>query len=107
MANEKRLIDANALTEEISSLGMFLTGVRFGKGVLREYITEYKISILKIVDEAPTVDAAPVAHGRCEYCKDGKSFIGARLILGNDGEWHEINNCPNCGAKMDGGNEDG
>lgn len=43
-----------------------------------------------------------VKHGRCEYCKDGKSFIGARLILGNDGEWHEINYCPECGARMDG-----
>lgn len=40
-------------------------------------------------------------HGRCEYCKDGKSFIGARMLLGNDGKWHEINNCPNCGAIMD------
>ena len=40
------------------------------------------------------------AHNRCEYCKDGKTFIGAALILGNDGKWHKINHCPNCGAKM-------
>ena len=47
----------------------------------------------------------PVRHERCEYCKDGKSFIGAELILGNDGRFHKINHCPNCGAKMDGGAE--
>ena len=57
------------------------------------------------VENATAVDAAPVVHGRCEYCKDGKSFIGARMLLGNDGKWHDINNCPNCGAKMDGGTE--
>lgn len=28
---------------------------------------------------------------RCGYCKDRKSFIGARVLLGNDGKWHEIN----------------
>ena len=42
----------------------------------------------------------------CPYCDDGRSFIGAVLILGNDGKWHEINHCPNCGADL-GGAEDG
>ena len=37
---------------------------------------------------------------RCEYCKDGKSFIGQVVILGNDATWHKINYCPNCGADM-------
>ena len=39
---------------------------------------------------------------RCEYCKDGKSFIGQEVILGNDATWHKINYCPNCGADMRG-----
>ncbi len=67
MANEKRLTDANALSEEISSLSMFMTGIRFGQGVLSEYIKEYRKSVLKIVDEAPTVDAVEVV--RCKDCK--------------------------------------
>ena len=37
---------------------------------------------------------------RCEFCKDGKTFLGAVLVLGNDGNWHSIRYCPNCGAKM-------
>lgn len=36
---------------------------------------------------------------RCEYCKDG-SFIGQKKMLGNDGTWHRILFCPNCGARM-------
>ena len=60
MANEKRLTDANTLSEEISSLSMFMTGIRFGQGVLSEYIKEYRKSVLKIVDEAPTGDAVVV-----------------------------------------------
>ena len=39
---------------------------------------------------------------RCEYCKDGKSFIGQRVILGNDSTCHIINYCPNCGTDMRG-----
>lgn len=35
----------------------------------------------------------------CEYCQDG-TFIGALLLLGNDGEWHKIYYCPNCGKKL-------
>jgi hypothetical protein len=53
----------------------------------------------------PRVTARPVKRGRCEYCQDGKSFIGARLMLGNDCQWHDIRYCPNCGADMRGGND--
>ena len=63
------------------------------------------------IDKCPTVDAVPVVHGRwetvssmlgylcCSNCKDvyiWETWLG-------DGKW---NYCPNCGAKMDGGNEE-
>lgn len=65
------------------------------------------------VCSAPAADVAPVVHGR---------WIGAPLC-GNDncrcsecGSWHNIHAnlrgeimqkyCPNCGAKMDGGDND-
>ena len=57
------------------------------------------------VEAAPAVDAAPVVHGEwielheenghevgtCSYCRH------VRIV---------DNYCPNCGAKMDGGNDD-
>ncbi len=67
MENNVRLIDANALAEELSSLSMIVTGLRAGKGVLRECMTEYRKSVLRIVDEAPTID--PVQVVRCKECK--------------------------------------
>lgn len=57
------------------------------------------------IDNAPTVDAVEVMHGRwvpttvpfmneCEDC----SVCGYRTVWG-----HRYNYCPRCGAKMDGG----
>jgi hypothetical protein len=40
--------------EEINSLTVTITGLRAGKGVLSQFAVEYKKSILKIIDEAPT-----------------------------------------------------
>ena len=69
MENEKRLdlIDRKEISEMISSLTMTITGLRAGKGVLNKFMTEYRKSILRIIDEAPTVDAVPVV--RCKDCK--------------------------------------
>ncbi len=87
------LISRAALSEELSSLRITITGLRAGKGVLHEFMTEYRKSVLRIVDEAPTIDAEPVRHGRwehgiqCPYCK--------QIDLAKP------NYCPNCGTKMD------
>lgn len=56
MMADMRLVDANALSDELSSLTMTITGLRAGKGFLQEYMTEYRKSVLRIVDEAPTID---------------------------------------------------
>lgn len=67
----------------------------------------------RVIAEMPAADVTPVVHGR---------WIGAPLC-GNDncrcsecGSWHNIHAnlrgeptqkyCPNCGAKMDGGDSD-
>lgn len=39
-------------------------------------------------------------HERCEYCSDGETLKGQRIMVTNYG-WQDINYCPNCGAKMD------
>lgn len=63
-------------------------------------------TILDLVDNVPTVDAAPVVHGRWErrrnvwYCTNcGKGYkITYGAVAAN---MH--NYCPHCGAVMDGG----
>ena len=63
---------------------------------------------LGYIDREPPADVAPVRHGRwiptkapfmneCEDC----SVCGYRTVWG-----HRDNFCPNCGAKMDGGDSD-
>ena len=62
---------------------------------------------IKDVDAIPAADVAPVVHGRwvptkapfMNECKDC-SVCGYRTVWG-----HRYNYCPNCGAKMDGGEE--
>ena len=76
-----------------------------------------------VIDNIPAVDAVEVVHGRnitkqhpvdeficsvCGYvCQETHKYV-----YDEDAEdWSmyefEFNYCPNCGAKMDGGNEDG
>ena len=60
MANEKRLIDANALTEYLKRLdfeGGTRTRCQAGNEVLH-------IHMPQIIQQAPTVDAVEVVHGK-------------------------------------------
>ena len=63
---------------------------------------------IRLVESITPADAVPVVHGRWEvcktngflYCSECKDvFIDADWL--QDGKWSY---CPNCGAKMDGGN---
>ena len=93
MANEKRLIDANAL-----NWGRCPTDGKLAKAWL---------------DEAPTVDAVEVVHGRwIEKVDMVESYLADCTEVFYECSVCECANigespyCPNCGAKMDGGNED-
>ena len=102
MENGYRLIDANALRCEIDGCS-FESGYDCGK-------------VLIMIAEAPTVDAVEVVRGRwiasattwgekaiCSVC-------GRDLYVNEPGNGllniEDLHYCPNCGAKMDGGNED-
>ena len=102
MANEKRLIDANALREY-----MFAEVDKYGEDYLFIDIA------IDAIDNAPTVDAVEVVHGEWEMGLDeGDYEYGTCSVCGYN-EYNAFgcllphNYCPNCGAKMDGGNEDG
>ena len=104
MANEVLLIEANELKNHKFCLVDGNDGYRLG----------WNDAIDAVTENAPTVDAVPVVHGRwevvhgvltpggdpllrCPICKSRESEhlcgIECRTV------WHY---CPNCGAKMDG-----
>ena len=107
MANEKRLIDANALMDKFRGYTAHLYDRK--KCVSEENCNTCDCECLwrRIVKYSPTVDAVEVVHGR--WVHDGQ-----RIHNGVDW-WHcsecnipatgveiKYNFCPNCGAKMDG-----
>lgn len=102
-----RPIDANALRVEISSLSVIITALRNGKGTLFEYMEHYRDSVLRIIDEAPTLDVAPVVHGRWidkqihRRMQSRCSACGKHSGIGGIESNRHKPFCPNCGAKMD------
>ena len=89
-----RMIDANALKTSFEE-----------DGHLSSYIEEF-------IDNAPTIDAEPVRHGRwiqsktvyayhnCSLCKvPHKMQMSCNVYV-------LLKYCPHCGAKMDGGKGD-
>lgn len=84
---EVRLIDANYL--------------KHSRGIAGDEILH------EIIDNQPTIEAEPVRHGR--WTKDGcdcKYFYYKCSVCGEDNDGR-TKFCPNCGAKMDGGAENG
>ncbi|MEE0408407.1 MAG: hypothetical protein UDO37_06430 [Oscillospiraceae bacterium] len=68
---------------------------------------EYAYAAEQLLDEIPAADVAPVVHGRwvCVHKIDpisGYRCSKCRRIVGFDLTPY----CPNCGAKMDGGDSD-
>ena len=101
--NKKRLIDANELAKEYQFTEDHTSP-----------LTPWTITdILNILDEAPTVDAVEVVHGRWNESDWGGVKVGGFMACSNcnvmipkaDKNHYcllRLNYCPNCGAKMDG-----
>ena len=82
-----RLIDADALKEAMNYNG--------GCGICFRY-----------VDDADTIDAAPVVHGRWIKLAEAPEWDQRRCTVCGDVSCCQRNYCPNCGAKMDGDGDD-
>ena len=121
MANEKRLIDANALQFEPDPWGG-MNGVLFLGRSSGKTMAMVQSALKRMIDNAPTVDAVEVIHGYwiegttvdnvgriiehtidCSVC-DSVFKDDSRAVVKHWKEKFEV--CPFCGAKMDGdGNE--
>lgn len=69
-------------------------------------------NIRHVIDDAPTVDAVPVVHGRWSDAGFGElpkhaPYGWACSACGGISFNNEYIYCPNCGAKMDGERKDG
>ena len=121
MATEKRLIDANETEKALQTIIDKILRWRENKVNIKDVTIRadevYKLDnwlgcyaeSLEIIQNAPTVDAVEVVHGRWEYnaptitlnahweCSACKKVFWQHLL-----ETYKFNYCPNCGAKMDG-----
>ena len=103
MANEKRLIDANALIFHLGEEPMVWSD---GEAEIQERNDWRRFKAC--VEAQDTVDAEPVFHGRwvkvndCVLIGSGHHWecsVCRKWVLRKHTDWHY---CPNCGAKMDG-----
>nr|DAH75044.1 MAG TPA: 30S ribosomal protein S11 [Caudoviricetes sp.] len=75
---------------------------------------EYAYAAEQLLDEIPAADVAPVVHGDWAPCFDEEHrWRQGWAQCSNCGRERyactirNVNYCPNCGAKMDGGTENG
>lgn len=107
MATEKRLIDANELWRQVEESREnnthIIARVRLNHSQEHDHF-------LRMILNAPTVDAVEVVHGRFVYVRDDEltdhyeCSVCHRYIPSDYLHW---NYCPNCGAKLDGGADNG
>lgn len=90
-----RLIDACEVHAEIQRM---ICSNRYNKSV--DALTD----VLKILYDAPTIDAEPVRHGRWIWLEPYGALLTHRRKCSECGEikaQEATNFCPNCGAEMD------
>ena len=63
---------------------------------------------IDIIDDFPAADVAPVVHGRWEIVvgSNGKEYMVCTRCRVSQDLTGVFTYCPNCGAKMDGGDSD-
>ena len=63
----------------------------------------------KLIDEIPSADVAPVRHGKWEIVvgSNGKEYMVCTCCRVSQDLTGVFTYCPNCGAKMDGGADNG
>ena len=106
MANEKRLIDANALENLIrTNAKVEAKDTKYDIGRVHGLI-----NAADLIHNAPTVDAVEVVHGRWIETKNGFHCSNCKGEPGRHQTQRGVylsDYCPKCGAKMDGGKNDG
>lgn len=92
---EQRLIDANRLSQEMCQRFPFPNGA-------------VADDVMAIINNAPTVDAVAVAHAKWvkdDTGSDSRICSNCLVVALENEDWEPQMTpyCPNCGAKMEGG----
>lgn len=99
-----RLIEADALKSEmITDLANAMRMQEMHKG-------DMAVRVLNKIDEAPTIDAAPIVHAQWRYKVAYAAHVHVTNIIYCTAcgrgfhriEGTDFNYCPSCGAHMDG-----
>lgn len=110
-----KLIDADALLGKIIFIDPFRRKVSLQEAFA---VQATKDEFYKTIAKFPVIDAKPVRHGKWIDKADGGKFFGETIVqrkcsecltwssLSMKGDRIPLNYCPNCGAKMDGKDED-
>ena len=90
--------------EAIKAISDMILDMEYPNGVYHEKFTEdesQKHLALYAVKKAlrPVSREQVEKVPRCEHCKDGKSFDGQVVIMGNKGMF-PLNFCPRCGSPL-------
>ena len=116
--SEKRLIDADALTDAVEHINWYHISLQgtLAKGANSQLHTPlYKADdIYSAINDAPTVDAVEVVHGRwvgtgqwnhkpyrMKNKEKWQTYLCSECGHSNGRRFND-KYCPNCGAKMDG-----
>ena len=94
---EKRLIDADALIHRL-----------LNTKIVAANLFQYANAVTNMIGDAPTIEAEPVRHGYWENANGRpKTYIRKCSVCGKEsyfcGRGCSYKYCPNCGAKMGGG----
>lgn len=88
-----RLIDADVLKEELSSLSVTITGLRAGKGVLSGFMEEYRKSILRIIDEQATIEPESKPLEAFLHPIDAYKGLKAKYLVFKANTGERVDNC--------------
>ena len=91
--------------EALDALGVTKNATKYG-GDHSGYDTRMLYEIHDVLTGLPSADVVPVVHGkwingRCNKCGEHAPFWAMAST------YYTSNFCPNCGARMDGGDEHG
>lgn len=97
-----RLIDANVLKWKLGQVRLYVPWLCFGKTAISKILESYRRAVFEEIDNASTVDAAPVVHVRWIKVHEWRGLEVLKCsACGREHPRLPTAYCCDCGAKMD------